>query len=64
MSRAKIETFSTDLSDFSMKYAYFRGFRRASLKSLKGRMRPAGRRLPMAGINFPRQKVQEKFAIF
>jgi hypothetical protein len=39
------ETFPPDLVDFSMKSAYFRGFRRATQKSLKGR------RLPMAGIH-------------
>jgi hypothetical protein len=34
--------FSSDLVDFSMEYRYFRGFKRATRKSLKGR------RLPMA----------------
>ncbi len=53
MPRAKIETFPTDLVVFSMKYAYFRGFRRATQKSLKGRMRPAGHRLPMADLKEP-----------
>ncbi len=37
-------------SRFSMKQACFRVSRRDALKSLKGRMRPAGRRLPMAGL--------------
>jgi hypothetical protein len=49
MLRAKIETFSTDFSDFSMKYAYFRGYRRARLKSSKDR------RLPMAEVEKNRQ---------
>jgi hypothetical protein len=57
MLRAKIWTFSTVFVDFHMKKAYFRDFRRATLKSAKGR------RLPMAelGVLFNRVlKVKKK----
>jgi hypothetical protein len=46
MLRAKIGTFSTVFVDFDMKKAYFRDFRRATLKSSKGR------RLPMAAVDY------------
>jgi hypothetical protein len=59
MSRAKVQIFTTDLVDFSVKWPNFRGFRRAALKSLKGC------RLPMVvlGIIF-RDNFLENVKIF
>jgi hypothetical protein len=46
---------------FCSKMVYFRDWRRATLKSFKGRMRPAGRGLAMAGLRS--RKIIEKYSI-